>query len=125
MELYTRIIAISLLSNEIEIGGPLFSKIHQMALSMFKNASNKKKRPLSKTNFLRFTTLLLAQKDSSTPKVLKLHFVSVKHGSASISNIVLLTFDIKAEPFLTETKCYFKTFGVNESFWARQQSCIS
>ena len=40
MELYTRIIAISLQSNEIEIGGPLFSKIHQMALGMVQNAQN-------------------------------------------------------------------------------------
>ena len=39
--------------------------------------------------------------------------------------IVLLTFDIKAEPCLTETKCNLRTFGVNESFWAKQQSCIS
>ena len=40
MELYCGIKAISLQSNEIEIGGPLFSKIHQMALGMAQNALN-------------------------------------------------------------------------------------
>ena len=34
MDLYTRIIPISLYSNEIEIGGPILSKIHQMALGV-------------------------------------------------------------------------------------------
>ena len=34
-QMYTRITAILLFSNEIEIGGPLFSKIHLMALGMF------------------------------------------------------------------------------------------
>ena len=42
MELYTRIVAISLKSNEIKIGGALFSKIHQMALGIVYNASNQK-----------------------------------------------------------------------------------
>ena len=42
MELYTRIIGISLQSNEIEIGGPLFSKIHEMALGVVYNALNQK-----------------------------------------------------------------------------------
>ena len=42
MEMYTRIVAISLLSNEIEIGGPLFSKIHQKALGVVLIASNPK-----------------------------------------------------------------------------------
>ena len=32
LEMCSRIIAILLYSNEIEIGGPLFSKIHQMGL---------------------------------------------------------------------------------------------
>ena len=67
----------------------------------------------------------LAQKDSSTPKVLKLPFVFVKHGSALISNVKCTRFDIVAEPYLKETKCNFRTFGVDESFWANEQSCIS
>ena len=57
----------------------------------------------------------MAQKDSLTPKVLKLHFVSVKNDPASISNVVLLTFDIKAEPCLIETKCNFRTLGEDKS----------
>ena len=36
----------------------------------------------------------MAQKDSFTPKVLKLHFVSVKHGSASIWYVSHSTFDV-------------------------------
>ena len=54
-----------------------------------------------------------------------MHFVSVKDGSASISNVAHATFYIEAEPCLTETKCNFRTFGVDESFWAKEQSCIS
>ena len=38
--MYTRIIAISPYLNEIEICGPLFSKIHQKALGMVQNALN-------------------------------------------------------------------------------------
>ena len=67
----------------------------------------------------------LAQKDLSTPKVLKLNFVSVKHGSASSWYVAHLTFDIEAESYLTVTNCDFRTFGVNESFWTKQQSCIT
>ena len=67
----------------------------------------------------------LAQNDSFTLKVLKLQFVTVKHDSASISNVECATYHIEAEPCLTETKCNFRTFGVNESFWAKQQSCIT
>ena len=52
MELYARIIAISLKSNEIEIGGPLFSKIHQMTLGMVNNASNQKTDTTPKNQFL-------------------------------------------------------------------------
>ena len=29
-----------------------------------------------------------------------------------------------AEPYLKETKSDFRTFGVDESFWAKEQSCI-
>ena len=67
----------------------------------------------------------LAQNDSFTLKVLKLQFVTVKHDSASILNVECATYHIEAEPCLTETKCNFRTFGVNESFWAKQQSCIT
>ena len=67
----------------------------------------------------------LAQKDSFTPKVLKLHFVSVKHGSALIWYVAHSTFDIEAESCLTVTNCDFRTFRVKESFWAKQQSCIT
>ncbi len=67
----------------------------------------------------------LVQKDLLTPKVLQLHFVSVKHDSAPISNIECATYHIKTEPCLTETKCNFRTFRVDESFWTKQQSCIS
>ena len=67
----------------------------------------------------------LAKKDSFTPKVLKLHFVSVKHGSALVWYVAHLTFDIEAELCLTVTNCNFRTFRVKESFWANQQSCIT
>ena len=67
----------------------------------------------------------LVQNDSFTLKGLKSQFVTVKHDSASISNVECATYRIEAEPCLTETKCNFRTFGVNESFWAKQQSCIT
>ena len=81
-------------------------------------------------HFLRLTfkviqLFCLAQKDSFTPKVLKLHFVSVKNGSASIWYVAHSTFDIEAESCLTVTNCNFRTFRVKESFWAKQQSCIT
>ena len=41
-EIHSRIYTKFLQSNEIYIRGPLFSKIHQRALSMLKNASNQK-----------------------------------------------------------------------------------
>ena len=66
-----------------------------------------------------------AQNDSFTLRVLKSQFFTVKHDSALISNVECATYHIKAEPCLTETKCNFRTFGVNESFWAKQQSCIT
>ena len=66
-----------------------------------------------------------AQNDFFTLKVLKSQFVTVKHDSALISNVECATYHIEAEPCLTETKCNFRTFGVNESFWAKQQSCIT
>ena len=53
----------------------------------------------------------MVQKDSSTPKVLKLPFVSVKNGSAYISNVEYAMFNIDSEPCLTETKGNFRTFG--------------
>ena len=67
----------------------------------------------------------LAQNDSFTLKVLKSQFVTVKHDSASISNVECATYHIEAEPCLTETRCDFRTFRVKESFWAKQQSCIT
>ena len=54
-----------------------------------------------------------------------MHFVSVKHGSASIWYVAYSTFDIKAESCLTVTNCDFRTFRVKESFWAKEQSCIT
>ena len=54
-----------------------------------------------------------------------MHFVSVKHGSVSIWNVAHSTFDIEAESCLTVTNCDFRTFRVKESFWAKQQSCIT
>ena len=78
-----------------------------------------------KPSFKDIQLCCLVQKDSSTLKVLKLNFVSVKHGSASITNVARATFHIEAEPCLTETKCNFRTLGGDESFWAKQQSCIS
>ena len=67
----------------------------------------------------------LAQKDSFTPKVLKLHFVSVKHGSASIRYVAHSMFDIEAESCLTVINCDFRTFRLKESFWVKQQICIT
>ena len=77
----------------------VFSKIHQRTLRMFKKASNQKKNGW--------------------------HFEKTKYCSAMISNLVHLTFDVEAVPCLTKTKCNFRTFGVDESFWAKQQSRIS
>ena len=94
-----------------------------MVLSMFKNASNQKTDGTLKDQLFEIYSFV-AWQDSSTPKVLKLHFVSVKHGSVSIYNIACSMFDIEAESCLTETKCNFRTLGVDESFWAKQQSCI-
>ena len=94
-------------------------------MASIKTNKNKKSTPLPKTNFLRHTTCCLVQKDSSTPKVLKLHFVSVKHGSASIWYVAHSTFDIEAESCLTVTNCNFRTFRVKESFWAKQQSYLN
>ena len=56
---------------------------------------------------------------------LKSQSSEVKHDSALTSNVEFATFHIETEPCLTETKCNFRTFGVNESFWAKQQSCIT
>ena len=102
----------------------------------FLNPFEVKWRPLKQTktknghHFRRLTFKViqlccLAQNDSFTLKVLKSQFVTVKHDSASISNVESATFHIETEPCLTETKCNFRTFGVDESFWAKQQSCIS
>ena len=65
MELYTRITAISLKSNETKIGGPHFSKIHQMVLDMVQNASNQK------TNFFVINNFTL--------KGYKMNFVFFQH----------------------------------------------
>ena len=89
-----------------------------------KTNKNEKWTPLPKT-FKVIQLCCLAQKDSFTPKVLKLHFVSVKHGSASIWYVAHSTFDIEAESCLTVTNCDFRTFRVKESFWAKQQSFIN
>ena len=45
---------------------------------------SKNRRHFEKPTFWDIQLCCLAQKDSSPPKVLNLHFVSVKHGSASI-----------------------------------------
>ena len=69
-----------------------------MALSMFKNASN--------------------QKTDAT----------LKDQLFKIYNFVYIecaTFHIETEPCLTETKCNFRTFGVDETFWVKQKSCTS
>ena len=50
-----------------------------------------------------------------------MNFVSVKDGSASISNVAHATFYIEAEPCLTETKCNFRTLEGDECFWTKQQ----
>ena len=105
--------------------GSFFKNPPDCAEHVQKCIESKNRRHFEKSTFEYVQLCSLTQKDSSAPKVLKLHFVSVKNDPASISNIVLLTFDIKAEPCLTETKCNFRTFGVDESFWAKQQSCIS
>ena len=86
---------------------------------------SKNRHHFEKPTFLDVQLCCLAQKDSSTPKVLKLHFVSVKHGSVSIWNVAHSMFDIEAESCLSGTKCNFRTLRVDESFWAKQQSCIS
>ena len=57
--------------------------------------------------------------------ILKSQSSEVKHDSALTSNVEFATFHIETEPCLTETKCNFRTFGVNESFWTKQQSCIT
>ena len=51
--------------------------------------------------------------------------IESKHDSVSISNVECGAFHIETEPCLTETKCNSRTLGVDESFWAKQQSCIS
>ena len=84
-----------------------------------------KRTPLPRLTFKVIQLCCLVKKDSFTPKVLKLHFVSVKHGSASIWYIAHSTFDIEAESCLTVTNYNFRTFRVKESFWAKQQSCIT
>ena len=90
-----------------------------------KQTKSKNGRHFEKPTFYDIQLCCLVQKDSSTSKVLKLPFVYVKHGSESILNVAHSTFDIQAEPCLTETKGNFRTFGVDESFWTKQQSCIS
>ena len=106
------------------------------SVAFWENPSKVKWYPLKQTktknghHFRRLTFKViqlccLTQKDSFTPKVLKLHFVSVKHGSASIWYVAHSMFDIEAESYLTVTNCDFRTFRVKESFWAKQQSCIT
>ena len=48
--MYTKIIAISLYLNEIEIGGPLFSKIYQMALKAWSKMHQIKKTDTTPKN---------------------------------------------------------------------------
>ena len=43
LDIFIKIIAISLYSNEIEIGGPLSSQVHQIALGLVWNAPNQSK----------------------------------------------------------------------------------
>ena len=98
----------------------IFVKWHPLKQTKTKNGHH-----FRRLTFKVIQLCCLAQKDSFTPKVLKLHFVSVKHGSASIWYVAHSTFDIEAESCLTVTNCNFRTFRVKESFWAKQQSCIT
>ena len=59
-EIHSRIYTKFLQSNEIHIRGPLFSKIHQRALSMLKNALNQKR-----TTSYTIKNLLLPQLSAS------------------------------------------------------------
>ena len=98
----------------------IFVKWHPLKQTKTKNGHH-----FRRLTFKVIQLCCLAQNDSFTLKVLKSQFVTVKHDSASISNVECATYHIEAEPCLTETKCNFRTFGVNESFWAKQQSCIT
>ena len=90
-----------------------------------KQTKTKNRHHFRRLTFKVIQLCCLAQNDSFTPKVLKLQFVTVKYDSALISNVECATYNIEAEPCLTETKCNFRTFGVNESFCAKHQSCIT
>ena len=56
--------------------GPLFSKIHQRALCMFKNALNQKTDATSKNQLFEYYNFALhTQDDSCTLNALKMHLV--------------------------------------------------
>ena len=101
----------------------LFSK--SILSKMTSTKTNKNKHHFFIPTFKVIQLCFFVQNDIFTLTGLKLHFVSIKNGSASISNAVHWMFNIKAEPPLTETNCVFRTFRVKESFWAKKQSCIT
>ena len=98
----------------------IFVKWHPLKQTKTKNGHH-----FRRLTFKVIQLCCVAQKDSFTLKVLKLQVVTVKHDSALISNVECATYHIEAEPGLTEIKCNFGTFGLNQSFWAKQQSCIT
>ena len=103
----------------------LFCKSRLSKMASNKTNKIEKRTSLPIITFKVVQLCCLAQKDSFTPKVLKLHFVSVKHGSAPTWYVAHLTFDIEAELCLTVTNCDFRIFRVKELFWVKQQSCIT
>ena len=105
--------------------GVLLRKSILSKMTSTKTYKNKNGHHFRRLTFKVIQLCCLAQNDSFTLKVLKSQFVTVKHDSASISNVECATYHIEAEPCLTERKCNFRTFGVNKSFWAKQQSCIT
>ncbi len=97
--------------------GPLFSKNPQDgAEHVQKCIKSKNRHHFERPTFSDIQLCCLVKKDSSTPKVLKLQFVSVKDGSVSIWNVAHSMFDIEAESCLSETNCNFRTLGVDEAF---------
>ena len=112
-----------LLGKQLSIWRIVQNRCPFLKMASVKTNKIKNQTALWKTSFLRYTSLLLGP--LSTPKDLKLPFVSAKHGSAYVSNVEYARFNINSEPCSTETKGNFRTFGVDESFWTKQQSCIS
>ena len=103
----------------------LFRKLRLKNWLPLKQTKTKNKRHFFMPTFKVIQLCFFVQNHIFTLKVLKLHFVSIKNGSASISNAVHWMFNIKAEPRLTETNCVFRTFRVKISFWTKKQSCTT